>query len=383
MAMLFLKTTSHNFMDNNLTVSAYLIDKNTIKETDFSNPIAVRKEMVQNPEESLWIHGDEPEDIFLLQGVFGLHPLSVEAITHQNQPSKIEEYDEYLFTIIDGVRYEEKEIEQLQTNNKIEHDKYDLNLIEDDLYIFFEQRWIITVNFHNQKFRENIRKRIKNLLQQQIMRSSESKQQPPSDKNKRKDQIIHQMCEIIYRLAIEESIASYYPVMDKTNKQLEQIEESILNITASKTQLSNIISLRRKISFLEGTLGMVSRAFDEIINSGSFEQTKLSRDSRRQIRSLDDKVTYLRRDTENMHQRVISLREAYNSSLTANLNETIRTLTVIATIVLPLTLVSGIYGMNFDIMPELRSPYGYYYALGLMAAVGGGMIGYFKWKKWI
>src|SRR5215216_5965768 len=364
-----------------MTISAYLIDKNVVKQTDFSNPVAVRKEMVQNPEESLWIHGDEPEDIFPLQGIFGLHPLSVEAITHQNQPSKIEEYDEYLFTIIDGVRYEEKEIEQLQTNNKIEHDKYDL--IEDDLYIFFEQRWIITINFHNQKFQENIRKRIKNLLQQQIMRSSESKQQPPSDKNKRKDQIIHQMCEIIYRLAIEESIASYYPVMDKTNKQLEQIEESILNITASKTQLSNIISLRRKISFLEGTLGMVSRAFDEIINSGSFEQTKLSRDSRRQIRSLDDKVTYLRRDTENMHQRVISLREAYNSSLTANLNETIRTLTVIATIVLPLTLVSGIYGMNFGIMPELRSPYGYYYALGLMAAVGGGMIGYFRRKKWI
>jgi magnesium transporter len=190
------------------------------------------------------------------------------------------------------------------------------------------------------------------------------------------------MCEIIYRLALEESIASYYPVVDKTNEQLEQIEESILNASASKAQLSNIISLRRKISFLEGTLGMVSRAFDDIINSGS-EYAKLSRDSRRQIRSLNDRVTYIRRDIENTHQRVISLREAYNSSLTANLNETIRTLTVIATIVLPLTLISGIYGMNFDIMPELRSEYGYYYALALMAAVGGGMIGYFKRKKWI
>lgn len=365
-----------------MTISAYLIDKNVVKQTDFSNPIAVRKEMVQNPEESLWIHGDEPEDIFPLQGIFGLHPLSVEAVTHQNQPSKIEEYDEYLFTIIDGVRYDESEREQPQTNNKVEHNKYDLNLIEDDLYIFLEQRWIVTINFHNQKFQENIRRRIKS-LQQQIMKSLESKQQPPSDASKKKDQMIYQMCEIIYRLAIEESIASYYPIVDKTNKQLEQIEESILNISASKTQLSNIISLRRKISFLEGTLGMVSRAFDDIINSGSFEQTKLSRDSRRQIRSLDDKVTYLRRDVENMHQRVIGLREAYNSSLTANLNETIRTLTVIATIVLPLTLISGIYGMNFEIMPELRSQYGYYYALGLMAAVGGGMIGYFKWKKWI
>jgi Mg2+ and Co2+ transporter CorA len=140
----------------------------------------------------------------------------------------------------------------------------------------------------------------------------------------------YQICETIYRFAIEESIASYYPVIDKTNKQLELIEESILNIAASKTQLSNITSLRRKISFLEGTLGMVSRAFGEIIASGSFEQTKLSRDSRRHIRSLNDKVTYIRRDVENIHQRVISLREAYNSSLTANLNGM-----VIATIVLP------------------------------------------------
>ena len=366
-----------------MTVTASIIDKNTIKPTDLSNPVNIRKEMVQNPEESLWIHADEPEDIFQLQGVFGLHPLSVEAVTHENQPSKIEEYDEYLFTIIDGVSYEEIEVGEKQRNNKTGDDKYDLNLIEDDLYIFFERRWIITINFHNQKFQENIRRKIKN-LQQHLLKSSESKkQQPSSDDGKGKREMTNQICEIIYRLAIEESIASYYPVIDKTNKQLELIEESILNVAASKTQLSNITSLRRKISFLEGTLGMVSRAFGEIITSGSFEQTKLSRDFRRQIRSLNDKVTYLRRDVENIHQRVISLREAYNSSLTANLNETIRTLTVIATIVLPLTLISGIYGMNFDIMPELRSPYGYYYALGLMAAVGGGMIGYFRRKRWI
>jgi hypothetical protein len=68
------------------------------------------------------------------------------------------------------------------------------------------------------------------------------------------------------------------------------------------------------------------------------------------ISVIFDKVTYPRRDIENIHQRVISLREAYNSSLT--------------------------------VMPELRSPYGYYFALGLMGAVGGG-IGYFKRRNWI
>ena len=94
-------------------------------------------------------------------------------------------------------------------------------------------------------------------------------------------------------------------------------------------------------------------------------------------------MTYLQNNVENIHQRVINLREAYNSSLNANLHETIRTLTVIATIILPLTLITGIYGMNFDVMPELHSPFGYYYSLLLMAAVAGGMVIYFKNKKWI
>jgi magnesium transporter len=330
--------------------------------------------MVENPEESLWIHGDEPEDVFQLQGIFGLHPLSVDAVIHQNQPSKIEEYNEYLFTIVDGVRYDEEEQKQ-NKNDGDDDDKYAVRLIEDDLFIFFERRWIITINFYNHQFEENIRKKVKNL--QQSMTASKQSSSNSSSKDRGG---IYEICEIIYRLAIEEIISSYYPVLDKANNQLEQIEEYILD-SPSKAQLSNILVLRRKMSFLEGSLGMVSRAFHEIISG--VVQTRLSDDSRRQIRSLNDRVTYLRNNIENMHHRVISLREAYNSSLTANLNETIRTLTVIATIVLPLTLIAGIYGMNFDIMPELRSPFGYYYALGLMAAVGGGMIAYFKWKKWI
>jgi magnesium transporter len=353
-----------------LTISAYIINKQTIRQANISNPLVLRKEMVENPEESLWIHCDEPEDVFQLQGIFGLHPLSIDAVIHQNQPSKIEEYDEYLFAIVDGVRYEEEEEEEKRNKNG---DKYAVKLIEDDLYIFFERRWIITINFYNHQFQENIRKKVRN-LQQSLTTNKKSS----SDSGK--GHSIYGICETIFLLAIEEIISSYYIVSDITNKQLEQIEEHILD-SPSKSQLSSILILRRKMSFLEGSLGMISRAFDEIIND--VVQRRLSDDSRRQIRSLNGRVTFLRNSIENMHHRVISLREAYNSSLTANLNETIRTLTVIATIVLPLTLIAGIYGMNFDIMPELHSPVGYYYALGLMAAVGCGMIAYFKWKKWI
>jgi magnesium transporter len=154
----------------------------------------------------------------------------------------------------------------------------------------------------------------------------------------------------IYHLAVEEIISTYYPTVDNIDAQLDKIEEAVLD-KPLKAHLSEILRIRRKTSFLENTLEMILRVLNQIIND---QQKKLSNDSKKQIRSLHDRLSYLRRNLENQHNRVIILREAYNSSLTATLNETIRTLTVIATIVLPLTLIAGIYGMNFDVMPELQ-----------------------------
>jgi magnesium transporter len=180
-------------------------------------------------------------------------------------------------------------------------------------------------------------------------------------------------------VAVEEIISTYYPTIDNIDAQLEKIEEAILD-KPLKSHLSEILLIRRETSFLENTIEMILRVLNQVFSD---EHTKLSSDCKKQIRSLHDRLSYLRRNLENQHNRVIILREAYNSSLSATLNETIRTLTVIATVVLPLTLIAGVYGMNFDVMPELQWPYGYYYALGLMAAVGVCLISYFKIKRWI
>jgi magnesium transporter len=374
-----------------LTISAYIIDKHAIKQANISEPLSVRKEMVENPEESLWIHADDPGNIFHLQDVFGLHPLAVDAIVHRHQPSKIEEYDTYLFTIIDGVRYEEQKADKVKGGEESSrgNDVYAAysNLEEDDLYIFLERRWIITINFYNQQFQTNIKQRISRSLISSHLSSlplSEQRKQSRSSSSTQKNDTMDYsigICEMVYRFAIEEAISSYYPIIDKINTQLEQIEDYVILEKPTKSQLSDILLIRRKLSFLESTLAMITRAFIDVING--VVQAKLSNDSMRQIRSINDRVAYLENSVENMHQRVINLREAYNSSLSANLNETIRTLTLIATIILPLTLIAGIYGMNFDVMPELHSPLGYYYALSSMAAIAGGMIIYFRKKKWV
>ena len=384
-----------------MTISAYVIGKHSVKQVNISEPLSVRKEMLEHPEESLWIHADDRGDIFRLQDVFGLHPLAIEAIVHTHQPSKVEEYDAYLFTIIDGVRYEKQKVsggrEGEEQNKNVsgrpsdhEDDLYsDSDLEEDDLYIFLEQRWIITINFNNQQLESNVKQRISRSLipshRSIPIPLSEQRQQQQSLSSQRNvdssSSYSRAICEMVYRFAIEEVISSYYPILSNVNAKLEQIEDHVILHQPTKSQLSDILLIRRKLGFLENTLAMITAAFTDIING--VVQTKLSKDSLRHIRSLNDRVAYLKNNVENMYQRVINLREAYNSSLNANLNEIIRTLTVIATIILPLTLISGIYGMNFDVMPELHSPLGYYYSLLLMGAVAGGMVIYFKNKKWI
>ena len=382
-----------------MTISAYVIGKHSVKQVNISEPLSVRKEMREHPEESLWIHADDRGDIFRLQDVFGLHPLAIEAIVHTHQPSKVEEYDAYLFTIIDGVRYEKQKAsggregeEQNVSGRPSDHedDLYsDNDLEEDDLYIFLEQRWIITINFNNQQLESNVKQRISRSLipshRSIPIPLSEQRQQQQSSlssqRNVDSSSYNRAICEMVYRFAIEEVISSYYPILSNINAKLEQIEDHVILHQPTKSQLSDILLIRRKLGFLENTLAMITAAFTDIING--VVQTKLSKDSLRHIRSLNDRVAYLKNNVENMYQRVINLREAYNSSLNANLNEIIRTLTVIATIILPLTLITGIYGMNFDVMPELHSPLGYYYSLLLMGAVAGGMVMYFKNKKWI
>ena len=384
-----------------MTISAYLIGKHSVKQVNISEPLSVRKEMLEHPEDSLWIHADDRGDVFRLQDIFGLHPLAIEAIVRTHQPSKVEGYGAYLFTIIDGVRYEKQKVSEDRDGKGQDdhggiscspsyHEYSDSDLDEDDLYAFLEQRWIITINFNSQRQLEsNIKQRISRSLtpsaHHQSIRTPLSEQEQQQSLSGKRDvessSYSRAICEMVYRFAIEEVISSYYPILSSINTRLEQIEDHVILHQPTKSQLSDILLIRRNISFLENTLVMITSAFADIINL--VVQTKFSKDSIRHIRSLNDRVTYLQNNVENMHQRVINLREAYNSSLNANLNETIRTLTVIATIILPLTLITGIYGMNFDVMPELHSPFGYYYSLLLMGAVAGGMVIYFKNKKWI
>ena len=107
------------------------------------------------------------------------------------------------------------------------------------------------------------------------------------------------------------------------------------------------------------------------------EKTKIYfRDNYDSIISIFDSL-------DSMKDSLIGIQDTYLSYTSNRLNEIMKVLTIIATIMMPLTLISGIYGMNFEFMPELKSPYGYYATLLLMLTIVLFMLYYFKKKEWM
>jgi magnesium transporter len=120
----------------------------------------------------------------------------------------------------------------------------------------------------------------------------------------------------------------------------------------------------------------------------------LARLSRGEFALIDERETVYYRNVydhlvrfaeliESSREMVSDLMQTHLSAISNRLNEIMKVLTMISTVVLPMTLVAGVYGMNFKHMPEIESPYGYPAALGLMAMMGLGSFAFFRWKKWI
>jgi magnesium transporter len=101
------------------------------------------------------------------------------------------------------------------------------------------------------------------------------------------------------------------------------------------------------------------------------------------LRDLHDHVVQVADQAETLREVVSGLMDIYLSSVSQRMNEVMKVLTIIATIFIPLTFVAGVYGMNFQWMPELGWHWAYPAALGLMAALAGGMVVYFRRKGWL
>jgi magnesium transporter len=182
----------------------------------------------------------------------------------------------------------------------------------------------------------------------------------------------------LFHLVLDAMVDQYAPVLDHIDGTLDDLEAEVFG-KPSQQILVRLLQLKRDIILLRKAL-VYEREVLARLARGEFELI----DARETVyyRNVYDHLVRFTELIESSREMVSDLMQTHLSASSNKLNEIMKVLTAISTVVLPMTLVAGVYGMNFDHMPELHWLFGYPFALGLMALTGVGAVWYFRRQKW-
>jgi len=183
---------------------------------------------------------------------------------------------------------------------------------------------------------------------------------------------------------IDAIVDGFFPVLEDYGERLEDLQDELIENPTRQT-LDKIHKIKRELLLLRRAIWPQRDAISSLIRE---ESPMINRDVRVYLRDCYDHTVQVMDMVETYRELAANLMDIYLSSLSNSTNETMRFLTVISTMFIPLTFVAGVYGMNFDTglagnMPELKTPYGYVYCWIVMLAIAGGLLYFFKTKGWL
>ncbi len=184
----------------------------------------------------------------------------------------------------------------------------------------------------------------------------------------------------LFHLVLDAMVDEYAPVIERMADKLDRVEHQLFAHPGPQ-HLPRLIHMKRTLSFLRKTLVMEREILARLFR-GEFEF--VAENEVAYYRNVYDHLARYAEFVESGREMVTDLMQTHLAAVSNRLNEIMKVLTMISTVVLPMTLVAGIYGMNFkNGMVELDWEYGYAYSLGLMALTGFGSLLFFRWKRWI
>jgi len=178
---------------------------------------------------------------------------------------------------------------------------------------------------------------------------------------------------------LDSCVESYFPIVQKFDNFVDEVSDELFKEPTQET-LKKIYHLKNEIMYLRRTLGPQADIISSVAH-GDFEL--ISPGSVTYFRNIYDNLVRLSDLIGTSRDVITGAMEAYTSLVSNRLNEVMKTLTIIATIMMPLTLVASIYGMNFKHMPELNSKFGYPTVIAIMITITVTMLFYFRRKKWL
>ena len=291
-----------------------------------------------------WINIDGVHNTEVIEKIgrfFDLHPLLMEDVGDTTQRPKTEDYGDYTFVVLKMLYFNEK-------SEEIEIEQVSLILGKNFVISFQEKEGDVF---------DSVRERIE----------------------KNKGRIRKMGSDYLLYSLIDAVVDNYFSVLEKIGDRVEELEEDIVE-EAARESLGNIHKSKKDMILLRRSVWPLR----EVINSLSREKTSLiSGNVLIFFRDVYDHTIQVIETIETFRDMLSGLHDTYLSSISNKMNEIMKVLTMFASIFIPLTFVAGIYGMNFNYMPELDWRWGYFTVWGVILIVGISMILYFKRKKWL
>lgn len=299
----------------------------------------------QNFVGNTWINIDGISDVEYIKKIgqyFHLDNLTLEDLVNPEQRVKLEEREEYLFLIL----------KMLTLNLITEEIEYE------QLSFILENNILITFQETPKDVFDGIRYRLE------------------ADKTKIRSLSTGYLA---YTL-IDAIVDNYFVILDEVEKELDNLEAKVID-KSRKEDLESILELKQSISSLKRFIAPLRELVAKLQTRGM--RGYFSEDMRIYLNDLYDHSIITFETVEMLNNRVHELVQLYHSTISNDMNQIMKILAVISTIFMPLSFLTGLYGMNFKYMPELESPRGYFILLGFMVLLVFGMLFYFKKKKWI
>jgi magnesium transporter len=292
-----------------------------------------------------WVNIDGLHDIGVMEKIgkhFGLHPLVLEDILNTDQRPKIEDFDDYVFVVLKMLYFDEGEEEVRAEQISI--------ILGSNFVLSFQERLGDIFN--------PLRERIRNA----------------------KGRIRKMGPDYLAYALLDAIVDNYFMVLEKLGEKIEGMEEELVSNPRPET-LQTMHNLKREMIFLRKSVWPLR----EVVSRLERGESKLIKDSTGiYLRDVYDHTIQVIDTVETFRDMLSGMLDIYLSSVSNRMNQVMKVLTIIATIFIPLTFVAGIYGMNFEYMPELKWHWFYPKAFWLvMIGVAGVMLFYFRRKKWL
>jgi magnesium transporter len=292
-----------------------------------------------------WVNIDGLHDIKLMEKIgkhFGLHPLVLEDILNTDQRPKIEDFDDYIFVVLKMLYFDEDE-------NEIRTEQVSI-ILGSNFVLSFQERVGDIFN--------PLRERIRNA----------------------KGRVRRMGSDYLAYTLLDAIVDNYFIVLEKLGEKIEGMEEELVSNPTPET-LQSIHNLKREMIFLRKSVWPLR----EVVSRLERGESKLIKDSTGiYLRDVYDHTIQVIDTIETFRDMLSGMLDIYLSSVSNRMNQVMKVLTIIATIFIPLTFVAGIYGMNFEYMPELKWHWFYPKAFWVvMIGVAGVMLVYFRRKKWL